>query len=221
MKSTALRSAHAITLVASLTVLLAGCGGADQVSGDLGSGGATNLGGGGGAGGAGGAGGHLSSSSSYVGAGGGFETTSSAQSSGSGMDCTMNGAGCDSAQQLEGIDGDQNSDQRVEHGSGSAYYTVYVKEASNWISDVKCKVVLEVPQGEDYSLNIYKGTKDSPMCGGSGAIAGKGIPLTASITVSDVWFNNDDSYYVSIEVLHNSSSHCDGEWTLTVTGNAS
>ena len=128
---------------------------------------------------------------------------------------------CASAEELPGVDGDQGSDTRLEHGVGSKWYRIYVKEAvSSVISypDLSFTATLKSPPGVKYDLYVYPGSGDGIECGAA-AIHASGVPEAYSQTWNDAAISDNSQWFV-FEVRYVSGADCGpgSTWQLEVQG---
>jgi hypothetical protein len=130
---------------------------------------------------------------------------------------------CAAAEQLTAVSGDEG-DTTTSSGAGSKWFKIQVKETDSGIleTDLSYKVSLTSPPGMDYDLYVKQGPQDgSPNCG---ATAVKGMLSGGSESVSNSWDDDqgiggeDDSLWLSIEIVHVSGDNCDAKWSLTVVG---
>lgn len=133
---------------------------------------------------------------------------------------------CETASTLPPVKGDESGPDAVVTGDTSDWFQVEIVEADGGIfdSDLSFTVTLDVPPGMDYDLIVHEGPEDSgPNCNATPMF---GQPSGNTETVSHSWDDSqpiggeDDSRWLSIEVLHVSGVDCGPgfQWTLTVAG---
>lgn len=128
---------------------------------------------------------------------------------------------CASAEELPAIDGDQGDDTRLEHGVGSKWYRVLVKEAvSSVVSypSLSFTATLTSPADVHYDLYVYPGSGDGIDCNAA-AIHASGVPEAYSAKWKDTPISDDSTWYV-FEVRYVSGSDCDpgASWQLEIEG---
>jgi hypothetical protein len=187
----------------------------------------------------------LDETSGPGGSGAGGDTSSSAQASGGGpssggpqvaLDGVAGAGGvggapptctytapdtCETAQELQSIDGDRQHDTRVVLGTTSAWMAIEVKEAVGSLlrfPQLSYRVTLESPPGMVYHLFVYRGDATGPGCGAQPR-EGEGDPPEVTQTWIDIP-GFDDSTWLAIEVRHIQGGLCGtaAQWTLTVEG---
>ena len=133
---------------------------------------------------------------------------------------------CMTASTLPPVKGDESGPNAVVTCDTSDWFQVEIVEADGGIfeSDMSFTVTLDMPPGMDYDLIVHEGPEDSgPNCNATPMF---GQPSGNSETVSNGWDDSqpiggeDDSRWLSIEVLHVSGVDCGPgfQWTLTVEG---
>ncbi|HHH29339.1 MAG TPA: hypothetical protein ENK57_13480 [Polyangiaceae bacterium] len=189
----------------------------------------------GGDGGFGGFGGMMEPTTTSTTSTGGFDGTGGMAGVGGGMGGQGAGLVCDfshlntcaTASTLPPVKGDESGPDAVVTGDTSDWFQVDIVEADGGIfeSDMSFTVTLDIPPGMDYDLIVHEGPEGSgPNCNAAPMF---GQPSGNSETVSHGWDDSqpiggeDDSRWLSIEVLHVSGDDCGPgfQWTLTVAGN--
>lgn len=128
---------------------------------------------------------------------------------------------CETAQQLQAIDGDLHHDTRVVLGSTSAWMAIEVREAVDSpvsFPQLSYRLTLESPPGMLYELFVYPGNVLGPGCGQT-PHQGEGDPPSVTQAWGDIPIF-DDSIQLAIEVRHLQGDLCGeaAQWTLTVEG---
>jgi hypothetical protein len=207
---------------------LAACAGGDDVEATFtpGVGGGHVTGGGAGdpgtgAGGPSSSSGEASSSSSASSSSGSSSSSSTGSTGGGPPSCTYTSPNaCANAQGITTIDGDDGNDMRIEKGTTSKWFELYVYEASSLIYGMSFTTTLDVPPGMNYGLYVYTGDDSSTNCAAS-PFAGEGNPPSVTLTWDDT-IAVDDSYWFAIEVRYEDGSLCgpEAEWTLAIEGHS-
>lgn len=115
------------------------------------------------------------------------------------------------------IRGDEGNDISHEYqGVGEQWLSVYITEESIWAYTIRALVVLEVPPGVDYDIDIY-----TNGCGAGnklGSVMAGGQGQTEAFTIcSNDNFDNDDSFTAFFHIRFFSGSGCE-PWKLKVYG---
>lgn len=133
---------------------------------------------------------------------------------------------CETASTMSPVDGDDSGPASVVTGDTSDWFEIEIVESSGSVieADLSFTVTLDVPPGMDYDLIVHEGPEDSgPDCNATPMF---GVQSGNQETVSHGWDDSqpiggeDDSRWLSIEVLHVSGEDCGPgyQWTLTVEG---
>ncbi|MEJ7728898.1 MAG: hypothetical protein WKG00_06760 [Polyangiaceae bacterium] len=131
---------------------------------------------------------------------------------------------CAGATAMNGIAGDDGGTSTA-NGHTSQWFQIHVTEESSSIfeDDMSYTVTLTSPPGMIYNVLVHEGPQDgNPNCGAS-PLPGTppGGPLQ---TVHASWDDDqgiggeDDSLWLSIEVVWVSGDDCNANWTLSVAG---
>jgi hypothetical protein len=146
---------------------------------------------------------------------------------GSGLVCDFTQLhACSNASVMQPVSGDEGGQPASVTGDTSDWFEVEVEETSGSVfeKDLSFTVTLTMPSGMDYDLVVHEGPEDSgPNCNATPMF---GVESGNSETVSHGWDDSqplggeDDSRWLSIEVLHVSGTDCGPgfQWTLTVQG---
>lgn len=97
-------------------------------------------------------------------------------------------------------------------GLGSKWYRFYLKECSTCLADFRARISLEVPDGVDYDLFVYR---DCVRQLGSSVSEGAATE-TVVITQDETNFD-DDVYEIAVKVRFSSGTSSD-PWTLKIEG---
>ena len=132
---------------------------------------------------------------------------------------------CATAEPLPAIAGDENGPTVTRTGSKSKWYKIKIEEQNSSVFEqaLSYRVTLTSPPGMNYDLRVLEGPQNgNPNCNATPKI-GAGTPETVQATWDDDqgFGGEDDSVWLSIEVLYVSGSTCgpNSEWTLSVVGN--
>jgi hypothetical protein len=170
-----------------------------------------------------------SSTGGFGGMGGGMGVGGGTGGQGAGLVCDFTHLNtCETASAMSPVDGDDSSPASVVTGDTSDWFEIHVVESSGSIfeADLSFTATLDIPAGMDYDLIVHMGSDGGgPNCNATpivGTSNGNGQK-----TVSQGWDDSqpiggeDDSRWLSIEVLHVSGQDCGPgyQWTLTVEGN--
>ncbi|MEO7097429.1 MAG: hypothetical protein ABI175_29480 [Polyangiales bacterium] len=163
--------------------------------------------------------------------GGGGTDTSTGTDTGGGSKCTVADVSmCASSTTMGSVSGDTGSGTKTATGSDGQWLQINVTEDDSGIfssKDLKVKITLDSPAGENFDLYVYQG-KDKGDGGGleCTTVAGSSTLSSGSDAVSLNWNDNhpvgghDDTRTITIEVRP-AGDPCDpsATWTLTVAGN--
>ena len=163
--------------------------------------------------------------------GGGSDTATDDVGTDTGSTCiTADAALCSSATTMGGVSGDTGSDTKTATGTNGQWLVVTVSENDSSLfssKDLKVKITLDSPSGENFDLYVYEG---KTVADGGGiecsTVAGSSTLSSSSDVVSLGWSDkrpiggSDDTRTLSIEVRP-AGEPCDpsATWTVTVAGN--
>ncbi len=113
------------------------------------------------------------------------------------------------------IRGDDGQDVTFTYSEwGEKWFSVNVTEDNASCIYLSVWLVLDVPPGMDYTMEVYRGTCSNHIVSGSGGV---GVDETVKYCEDDQW-GSDDDFTLYVHVNFGSGNQC-AEWSLQAIGN--